>query len=79
MTKTPTMIEALSAAGGIKGRGKGEAKTRKGKKAILTWQENAVRKQLQLLAIEHEMTQQSLFAEALNLLFTKYGKPPIAS
>lgn len=79
MSKTPSMREALSETGGIKGRGKGASKTRRGKLAILTWQEPAVRKQLQLMAIEHEMTQQALFAEALNLLFSKYGRPEIAS
>jgi hypothetical protein len=79
MTKPPNVREALSETGGIKARGKGESKSRRGKLAILTWQEPAVRKQLQLLAIEQEATQQALFAEALNLLFLKYGKPPIAS
>ena len=35
-------------------------------------------KQLKLLGIEEDTTSQALIAEALNLLFTKYGKNPIA-
>jgi hypothetical protein len=79
MIKTPNMRETLSETGGIRTRGKGVSKTRTGKLAILTWQEPAVRKQFQLLAVEQEKTQQALLAEALNLLFLQYGKPQIAS
>lgn len=35
-------------------------------------------KQTKLLAIENDTTMQALLAEALNLLFQKYGKPTIA-
>ena len=35
-------------------------------------------KQLRLLALETDGTVQSLLAEALNDLFTKHHKPPIA-
>jgi hypothetical protein len=35
-------------------------------------------KQLRLLALETDGTVQSLLGEALNDLFTKRGKPPIA-
>jgi hypothetical protein len=38
----------------------------------------AVKKQLRMLAAEHETTIQDLLAEALNDLFAKYGKPEIA-
>src|SRR6266481_1464040 len=38
----------------------------------------AVKKQLRLLAAEHDTTIQALLAEALNELFAKYGKPEIA-
>jgi hypothetical protein len=79
MIKTPNVRETLSETGGIRPRGKGESKTRAGKLAILTWQEPAVRKQFQILAVEQEKTQQALLAEAINMLFLKYGKPPIAS
>jgi hypothetical protein len=37
-----------------------------------------VRKQLKILAVEHETTLHNLAAEALNDLFAKYGKPEIA-
>jgi hypothetical protein len=37
----------------------------------------AVKKQLRILAAEHETTIQRLLAEALNDLFAKYGKPEI--
>jgi hypothetical protein len=36
-------------------------------------------RQLKILAAEEGTTLQALMAEALNLLFTKYGKPPIAT
>ncbi len=35
-------------------------------------------KQLSMLKIETDTDEQDLVAEALNLLFKKYGKPPIA-
>jgi hypothetical protein len=39
----------------------------------------AVKKQLRLLAVEHDTTIQSLLAQALNDLFAKYRKPEIAT
>lgn len=38
----------------------------------------AARYQLRLMAVELDKTQQDLFEEAMNDLFRKYGKPPIA-
>jgi hypothetical protein len=38
----------------------------------------AVKKQLRMLAAEHDTTIQALLAEAMNDLFAKYGKPEIA-
>jgi len=38
----------------------------------------AAKKQLAILAIETDKTQQVLLSEALNDLFKKYGKQPIA-
>ena len=38
-----------------------------------------VHKQLKVLAAESSQTQQELIAEALNMLFAKYGKPEIAT
>jgi hypothetical protein len=51
---------------------------REGRKAMPFWALEAARKQLRLLAAEQDTTQQDLMTEALNLLFKKHGKPPIA-
>ena len=51
---------------------------RKGKVGITQWVDPVVRKQLQLLRLERDKDQYELVNEALNLLFEKYGKPPIA-
>lgn len=52
---------------------------RSGKVNIAGYFEPAVRKQLAILAVEQETDQVKLMAEALNLLFEKYGRSPIAS
>jgi hypothetical protein len=51
---------------------------RQGRGALPFWTTTAAKKQLRLLAAEQDTTQQDLMTEALNLLFKKYGKPPIA-
>lgn len=51
---------------------------RHGRAALLTEHDTTVLKQLKVLAAEQDTTQQKLVAEALNLLFNRYGKPPIA-
>ena len=51
---------------------------RVGKKQTIFHMPEASKKQLAILAIECEQTQQALLSEALNDLFKKYGKPPIA-
>lgn len=51
---------------------------RAGKRATLFQLPAAAKKQLAILAIERETTQQALLSEALNDLFQKHGKPPIA-
>jgi hypothetical protein len=53
--------------------------SRHGKVAITQWVDPAVRKQLAQLGLDHDKTQAELAAEALNLLFEKYGKSPIAT
>ena len=53
--------------------------SRRGKVAITHWVDPAVRKQLARLSIDHDSSQAALVAEALNLLFEKYGRPPIAA
>lgn len=51
---------------------------RHGKVNISGFFEKPVRKQLAMLAVEQERNQVDMLAEALNLLFEKYGKSPIA-
>ena len=52
--------------------------SRAGKKAAPFWMPAAAKKQLAFLTAEQETTQQALLTEALNDLFRKYGKEPIA-
>jgi hypothetical protein len=42
------------------------------------WTSAPAKKQLRLMAAELDTTQQELMREALNLLFDKHRKPPIA-
>jgi hypothetical protein len=53
-------------------------KSRQGRRGLLSYHDPATIKQVQELALERDTTQQKLITEALNLLFVKYGKPPIA-
>jgi len=54
------------------------AAARRGKVSITQWVDPAVRKQVQQIALDHDKEQYELVNEALNLVFEKYGKPPIA-
>jgi antitoxin-like ribbon-helix-helix protein len=51
---------------------------RAGRTAMPFWVPVAARKQLRMLAAELDSTQQKLMTEALNMLFQKHRKPPIA-
>jgi hypothetical protein len=55
------------------------APAREGKVAIQGYYDPAVRKQLAIMSVMEDRSQQELLAEALNLLFEKYSKPPIAN
>jgi hypothetical protein len=55
-----------------------QAPSRQGKKAISGFFDRAVSRQLKQIGIDHDKTGQELLAEAINGLFQKYGKPPIA-
>ena len=55
------------------------APSRQGKVAIAAYFDPAVRKQFAILAVKEEKSQAALLADALNLLFERYGEPPIAS
>lgn len=52
--------------------------SRIGKKAVTGFFEPEVIKLLKMLAIEHESSNQELIREAINDLFVKYDKKPIA-
>lgn len=52
--------------------------SRNGKVSIGHWVDPIVRKQLAQLALDEDRNQAYFLNEALNLLFEKYGKPPIA-
>ena len=51
---------------------------RQGKKVVAGYFDPVVSKQLKLLALERNTSVQALIGEALNLLFERHGKPPIA-
>lgn len=52
--------------------------SRVGKVAIAAYFDPEVRKQLALISVHGDTTQSALLGEALNMLFEKYGYPPIA-
>jgi hypothetical protein len=52
--------------------------SRMGKKTIAAHFDPAVSRQLKQLGLDRDTSTQALLREALNDLFTKYGKPPIA-
>jgi hypothetical protein len=52
--------------------------SRQGKRAIAGFFDQAVSRQLRQLALDRDTSIQALLTEALNDLFTKYGRPPIA-
>ena len=54
--------------------------SRVGKVSMTLWVDPAVRKQIAQLSLDHDgKTQEALVKEGVNLMFEKYGKPPIAS
>ena len=52
--------------------------SRVGKKTVAAHFDPAVSRQLKQIGIERDRSTQDLLREAINDLFTKYGKPPIA-
>lgn len=52
--------------------------SRQGKKTIAGHFDPAVSRQLRAIGLEHDRTVQDLLSEALNGLFEKYSKSPIA-
>jgi hypothetical protein len=51
---------------------------RAGKKAVPFWIPEAAKRQLDFMAVDEDTTIQALLTEALNDLFRKREKPPIA-
>lgn len=51
---------------------------REGRAPLPFWTTVAAKRQLRILAAELDTSQQALLTDALNNLFTKHGKPPIA-
>ena len=84
MTKKPakpSMKDVLRAAAGHPKPAEdasGAAPSRVGRVQIAGFFSKEASKQLRLLALETDGTVQSLLAEALNDLFAKHHKPPIA-
>jgi len=52
--------------------------SRAGRVAITQWVDPLVRKQLAQIGLDTDQRQHELLATALNLLFERHGKPPIA-
>jgi hypothetical protein len=50
---------------------------KKGRKALTVWVDPKVIRQVKIIAAE-QMAQQQILAEALNDIFFKYGKEPLA-
>jgi hypothetical protein len=74
----PAPAELPEAREGSRSLAGSKQPSRHGKVAITQWVDPAVRKQLAQLGLDNDKTQAELTAEALNLLFEKYGKAPIA-
>jgi hypothetical protein len=53
--------------------------SRKHRKSITTWQDEAVLKELKNISHERGIPQQVLIAEGLNYVLAKYRKPTVAS
>ena len=52
--------------------------SRQGKSRLETWVSRDAKKQLRLLAVEEEKSQDQLLRDGLNMLFRSHGIPPIA-
>ena len=73
----PIVAPATSATATVTPIGS-RAPSRVGKKTVAAHFDPAVSKQLKQLGLERDTSTQALLREAINDLFAKYGKPPIA-
>jgi len=78
MNEKPAPAKAEDRAGAPSAPPRYVAPSRQGKRGVTAFFAPEVTKQLRLLAAEEERTVQSLMEEALNEIFRKYGKSPIA-
>lgn len=79
--KQPSIMDALSKAGGVQRLPQGPAVkrfARDGKQGWNTYHDPAVVKQIKLISTETGKSQQQLASEAINMLFARYGKQQIA-
>jgi hypothetical protein len=84
--KSKTLLEQLQAVAGKAGASHGitaapddgRPPSRQGKKAITIWVDPVVAEQLKEIAFHHKKPQQELYLEALNILFSRYGRHEIA-
>jgi hypothetical protein len=70
----PSAVDAGTPGRATAARQKG----REGKVSITQWVDPLVRKQVAQIALDQDKDQYELINEALNLLFEKYGRSPIA-
>ena len=52
--------------------------SRRGKRRVELWLSPDAKKQVKLIAVDEEKSQEQVMAEALNMLFKSRGVPPIA-
>jgi hypothetical protein len=84
--KSKSLLEQLQAVAGKAGEShgvtvapdEGRSPSRQGKRAITIWVDPAVAEQLREIASHNRKAHQDLYLEALNILFSKYGRPEIA-
>ena len=81
-TKTPELADAFARSpdkpvtvevGAAK-----QAPSRRGRRAVTFYTDPEAHQQLRILGVETGESTQALMTEALNALFTKHGKPPVA-
>jgi hypothetical protein len=53
--------------------------SRKNRKALTTWQDEAAVRRLKHIANEQGISQQALIAEGINYVLAKYGEPGVAT
>lgn len=73
-----TDLDRIKSLGGVVQKKTPRQKSRDGLRGLLTYHSPEAIKQLKMVCAEQDKNQQQLLAEALNYIFMKYGKSPIA-